>query len=187
MSDASTAVSVSALVSLGVTAVLSPLLFFFLNAREQRRKRTLDLRYMEYKEYLSALGKIAEAGRTDFEAFMRDTMGDHFTNIMQGKGDLVALNSDVREFTLRITGAFSQAKNELHGLELVASDQLLAVVQQFVALQEQFLRKTQALLHDLKAFDTNSPAASELRQLGGEAERLKSRILEMMRRELKLG
>ncbi|MBZ5640799.1 MAG: hypothetical protein LAO51_18840 [Acidobacteriia bacterium] len=175
-----------AMVSLAVSSIVSPVLFYFLKVREERRKERFDHKYAEYKAFLKALDDMAATARIDFESFMRDTMGRHFSDILRGGGDLEALNVDVREFTLRTASAFSKAKSELHGLTLVCSEKLLSLVRDFTALQERLMSRTTALLGDLKQFNTDSPVAAEMKELGERAESLKDEIVRAMRTELRI-
>jgi hypothetical protein len=175
-----------AMVSLVVSSIVSPALFYFLKAREERRKEKFERKYAEYKAFLKALDDMAAAARIDFESFMRNTMGKHISDILRGGGDLEALSVDVREFTLQIASAFSKAKSELLGLTLVCSDHLLSQVRDFTSLQERLLSHTTALLGDLKQFNIDSPVTAEMKELGERVETLKDEIVREMRTELRI-
>lgn len=121
-----------ALVSTVVTAVLAPLLFFWLKRRDEKRQRNFEVRYAEYKHYLRTLDEIASASRVEIERFFSETVATTFKTILaepEGSDDaLVNMNDALLGLTSRLGQTITKAEGELNGLRLVCSDKLLSMI-----------------------------------------------------------
>jgi hypothetical protein len=77
----------SGLVSAAVTALVGPLVFHLLKQREERRRKTFDIRYAEYKHYLKALESLSSTSHADFEVFMKSSAQKCLTEILSGDSE----------------------------------------------------------------------------------------------------
>jgi len=180
-----------AVVAAVVSAIVGPLIFFFLKRWDEKNRRNFEIRYSEYKHYLKALEDIASASQSDFERFMRETYADCLKDILatEGRSDepLLRLNEEVNELTARVRELFSQATQELNGLRLVCSDELLSMVNEFVEIQRSLLNDSCAVLSRLDQVDPNDPSAmlsGDMRQQGERSQELFEQIVRQMRKEL---
>ena len=61
-----------AVVSVIVAGALVPVLLHVLRRRDERRRRLFDVRYREYRSYLTKLDEIAEASRVGFDKAFKE-------------------------------------------------------------------------------------------------------------------
>ena len=180
-----------AIVSTVITAILAPLMFYFLKRRDEQKKRHFEVRYAEYKKYLQVLEEIVAATRGDFEqSYMKavasilrdmfadpDNTGNHVVRLHEA---LDALGSQMRQ-------TFTRATSELHGLRLVCSDKLLKMVDQFVQLQRELMDEAIAVMANAKNVDVHNPEKAmtgAMKEKGQRAQPLFDQILHQMRAEL---
>lgn len=182
-----------AIVSVVVTAIVAPLIFFFLKRWDEKNKRNFEIRYAEYKHYLKALEQITASAQEDFEIFMADDFTQCLKRILTREGEssesLMELNQQVNTLTSNVRKSFSQATQELNGLRLVCSSRLLEVVNEFIDLQRQLLEESSAMLKRLDQIDINNPLAAlsgEMQAKGEQTKVLFELIVQQMRKELKI-
>ena len=182
-----------AIVSVVVTAIVAPLIFFFLKRWDEKNKRNFEIRYAEYKHYLKALEQITASAQEDFEIFMADDFAQCLQRILTREGEsseaLMELNQQVNTLTSNVRKSFSQATQELNGLRLVCSSRLLEVVNEFIDLQCQLLEESSAMLKRLDQIDINNPLAAlsgEMQAKGEQTKVLFELIVQQMRKELKI-
>jgi len=182
-----------AIVSVVVTAIVAPLIFFFLKRWDEKNKRNFEIRYAEYKHYLKALEQITASAQEDFEIFMADDFAQCLQRILTREGEsseaLMELNQQDNTLTSNVRKSFSQATQELNGLRLVCSSRLLEVVNEFIDLQRQLLEESSAMLKRLDQIDINNPLAAlsgEMQAKGEQTKVLFELIVQQMRKELKI-
>jgi hypothetical protein len=180
-----------AIVSAFVTAIIAPLVFFFLKRWDEKNKRNFEIRYAEYKHYLKALEQITSSAQEDFEKFMSEGYAQCLQRILTQEGDssetLIELSQQVNTLTSNVRKSFIQATQELNGLRLVCSKKLLEVVNEFVELQRQLLEESSAVLSRLNQIDIDNPhsiLSGEMRAKGERAEVMFELIVQQMRKEL---
>lgn len=181
----------SAVVSATVTAIIGPLIFFFLKRWDEGKKRSFEIRYAEYKHYLKALEQITASSRTDFERFMNEGYAECMRKILtednNGSSALLELNARTNELTKGVRESFTRATQELHGLRLVCSSTLLGLVNEFIETQRQLMDQSLAVLGNLKQIDLSNPNAlfsGEMQTKGQRSQQLYDQIITQMRTEL---
>jgi hypothetical protein len=180
-----------AVVSAVVTGVLLPLLLHFMRRRDERQRRLFDIRYEEYRKYLTKLDEIAEASRVGFDAAFKEQFVPSLVRLVASGDDPAAtiepFMKAISELMDRSRDAFMKAKNELGGLRLVCSDQLLPKIERFVDVQKALLDESLQLLGKWKTVDLNNPETAlspSAKAKSEESERLLQEIVKLMRAEL---
>lgn len=182
-----------ALISLVVTSIVAPLIFYFLKRFDETRNRNFEVRYEEYKKYLNTLENISSLSRITFENDFMNIVNECFRDILskpeESSSALIKLNTALQELTAKLRTSFSQAMNELNGLKLVSSQKLFEMVNEFASIQKElieksteFMGKWQQYIGKEKTFFANS----EINNLGMSANSLYEDILKQMRKELKI-
>lgn len=151
------------------------------------------MRYSEYKHYLRTLDEITSASRQDMEKFMHETVAETFNTIItepeESDAALIELNSALLSMSSNMQQTFAKAEGELHGLKLVASEELLDMVNEYVELQRDILNESVEMMENWQEVDLDNPMASvsgEVRRKGEQAQELYQEILHKMRSELDL-
>jgi hypothetical protein len=182
-----------AIVAAIVSAIVGPLVFFFLKRWDDKNRRTFDIRFNEYKHYLKALEQISSSTHVEFERFLSETYAEHFAKILSTEGDatqiLIELNMKLNELTSGIRKAFEQATQELNGLRLVCSATLLEMVNEFISIQRQLLDESVSLMGRVKEISLHNPSSilsGEMKLKGEQASSLFEKIVVQMRSELKI-
>ena len=182
-----------ALVSVIVTVILAPLLFYWLNKREQRRQRRFEIRYEQYQKFLTKLDEIAEGSRTMFAAEFGPLIKRIVPRILGNPSDsdaaLIELNEELHNLTSGVHETYSKAKNELNGLRLVCSNQLLPLVEEFISTQDRQFQRSLDLLAQWKTMSPDQVVGvvpPEAEEDAAKTRELQARILEIMRAELSL-
>ena len=182
-----------AIVSTILTAILAPLLFYLLKRHDEKRKRTFDIRFAEYKKYLQTLDAIAEATRLDFENNFMESISESFRNIIEGTDEsnepLLALNESMKTLTRGMRETFSKANNELHGLRLVCSENLLGLVDEFVLLQREIMDYSISIIDNLSPNNSQDPKDflnDKMKQKADKVHYLYGAIVKQMRKELSI-
>ena len=180
-----------AIVSAFVTAILAPLLFYYLKRKDERIKRNFDVRYAEYKKYLATLEGVTQAARGDFEKdylnSVSDVMNDILTNPAKSNDALLRLHKSLDGYSKNIRDSFTKAVNELHGLKLVCSDSLLILVNQWVQIQRELLNESINVMERAKTMSINNPESAitgGMKEKAKNAEAVFDDILKQMRKEL---
>ena len=184
------AILASTLVSAVVTALVGPLVFHFLKRRDERKRRTFEVRYAEYKHYLRAIESLASVSHADLERFMRESYNNCMEDIFAGSADqaLLKMSRELGEMTSRATKSFQQATSELHGLRLVCSEELFGMVNDFIKIQEQLMSETTQSLGAVAANlgKDHTVVNESMRLKGYAAKALFEKIIVQMRRELQI-
>lgn len=180
-----------AVISAAVTSVLAPLFFFILKQRDERQKRNFEVRYSEYKKYLSTLEEITRSSSTDFERDFMKTATESMNRILLGGPDadraLVELNTSLSQMSSKVRESFSKATNELHGLRLVCSDTLLAQIDRFVQIQSELIDESLNVFERIKQMSSpipNTILTEQMQSKGKESQELFTAIVKQMRKEL---
>lgn len=180
-----------AIVAAVVTAIIGPLIFFFLKRWDEKKRRNFEIRYVEYKHYLKALEQISSSSHADFERLMGQTYADCLKEILVTEGQsnepLIQLNKEVNELTSNVRKSFTQATQELNGLRLVCSTKLLEMVNEFVAIQKSLMDESCAVLGRLNQIDINDPGSmisGDMKAKGDKSQELFEQIVFQMRKEL---
>jgi hypothetical protein len=178
-------------ISVVVTSVLAPLIFYILKRRDERQKHNFEVRYSEYKKYLGTLDEIARSSGADFERDFMQTATGSMNRILLGNPDadhaLVELNTSLSQMGCKVRESFSKATNELHGLRLVCSDALLAQIDRFVQLQSELMDESLNVFEKLKHLNSPDPNAiltDQMKSKGKESQELFAAIVKQMRKEL---
>ena len=177
-----------AVVSAAVTAVLTPLLFFLLKSREERKKRQFEVRYAECKKYLQVLAEIAAVARIDlkqaYTEIVASTLKDALANAEADYSP--RLQKGLDDLSRRVRDSFARAAGGLHGLGLVCSGELLETVDEYVKLQRELVEESISLIRDASIGNPSASATDAMKEKAQRAESLFDRILERMRAELDL-
>lgn len=80
-----------AIVAAVVTAIVGPLIFFFLKRWDEKKRRNFEIRYAEYKHYLKALEQISSSSHADFERFMGQSYADCLKESSPPRASLTSL------------------------------------------------------------------------------------------------
>ena len=183
----------SSLVSVVVSAVIGPAIFYVLKTREDRKRRRFDTKFGEFKHYLKALEEISRFSGEEFETYMAGPAQQCIATVITATNEaqrnlaLVTMNQEMTEFVSRLTTAFRRASSELHGLRLVCSKTLLEMVNEFVRNQELMLHESISLMGNIKLGGpqlVETPEGSNLIHKGEESKKLFERIVDQMRHEL---
>lgn len=183
----------SSLVSVVVSAIIGPAIFYVLKTREDRKQHRFDAKFGEFKHYLKALEEISRFSGEEFETYMAGPAQQCIATVLTATNDtqrnqaLVAMNQEMTEFVSRLTAAFRRASSELHGLRLVCSETLLEMVNEFVRNQELMLHESISLMGNIKLGGpqlVETPEGSNLIHKGEESKKLFERIVDQMRHEL---
>ena len=182
-----------AIVSVIVTSIVAPFIFYFLKRRDEIKKRNFEVRYTEYKKYLNTLENISSLSRITFEKDFMKIANDCFSDILSNPQDsnaaLIRLNSGLQELTANLRTSFTQAQNELHGLKLVCSQNLLDMINEFISLQNELISKSTEFMGRWKEYVGKEQSFFEnnsFKELGQRANSLYEDILKQMRKELKI-
>lgn len=180
-----------AVVSVIVTAIIGPLVFYFLKRRDEKARRNFEVRFVEYKKYLSTLEEIAQASRGDFERDYMKTVTEVMNEIISNPGDseasLMRLNTELESFASKIRESFTKATSELHGLRLVCSTKLLSLIDEFIQLQRDLMDLSISIMSKANSIDLSDPesmVSGEMKFKAGKYESLLDQIIKQMRKEL---
>jgi hypothetical protein len=189
--DAVSALITPVIVSTVITALLAPLIFYFLKRRDEQSKRHFEVRYAEYKKYLQVLEDIVATTRGDFEQSYMKTVAsilkDMFADQDNAANHVVRLHEALDVLGSQMRQTFTKATSELHGLRLVCSDKLLGMVDEFVQLQRELMDEAIAVMGNAKNVDIDNPEAGmtgAMKAKGQRAQPLFDQILQQMRAEL---
>ncbi len=187
-----TVIITPALISTAITAILAPVLFHALKRRDDLNKRNFEIRYAEYKKYLQTLEDITASTRLDFEQTFQIIVSDFFSasmnDINSAQNALKKMQSALSPLMDKMRDSFTRANNELHGLRLVCSDELLKKIDEFVKLQSTLLERSGNLMSSWIDLGINKMAPSELpddmSKMGLRSKQLLDEIISQMRKEL---
>ncbi len=185
------------IVSTILTSILAPFLFYLLKRRDDNRRRSFDVRYAEYQKYQKTLDEISEAARINFEEKFLIDITDYFKRIMtnpqESTSAITDLNSSLIGLIKHINQTFTKSIGELHGLKLVCSDKLLEMIEEFIQLQREMLAVSSSILNNwqnlmpyFKDGAKGQSISEELKSRNEKGELLRKKILDQMRKELKL-
>ena len=180
-------------ISILIASVIVPLLLHWLRGEREQKARIFEVRKQVYTQYLKKYEEAAAGVGHDYEHFSKVTLKDAFRELLEA-GDspdaILAFQSVVGDFPDKIQSAHRKATEETTTIKLLGSPELLELTREFEALHQQILNTTGPWLRDLQrtltAPDLESPIAIELKKMGKRAQGLKEKIIEQMRRELKL-
>jgi len=174
------------LVSAATTAILTPLLYFLLKRRDERKKLHFELRYAEYRKCLQALEEIAAVARIDFKQIYTAIAASALKEALADADEDYSprLQKGLDELSARLRESFAGAASGLHGLGLVCSSDLLATVNEFVKLQRELVEETISVISDASISNLSASATDAMKEKASRAESLFERILERMRAEL---
>jgi hypothetical protein len=181
----SVSAAISALVSVLVTTVLAPYLFARMKAKEEKERRDFDIRYKEYARYVTALANLEKGVREDGERFWLETLQPHFDSILQGSFDVVQFQRDLSAFTLRSAATSAAHRQELAGLRLIGSKDLIDLVDQYGKNLDDL---TQGILGaagvDFQEMRAGTAKREHLDALARRSQELNNAIIAKMRAEL---
>ena len=134
------------IVSAIMTAILSPLLTYILNKRYETKKRRFEIRYSEYKQYLQTLEEISKTASDAMIKLLPGVLNAVFKNPENINEQLNDMLYNVGNVMNNSGQAFIKAKNGLHGLRLVCSEQLLKMIDEYVTIVEESFEYSQQLM-----------------------------------------
>jgi len=180
----------SAVVSAIVTGVLGPTVVFILQAREERRRREFDVRFQEYRKYVQALEDMSAAWTEKSVRYLQEVL-DGLDAIVEESGEpaqhLKSMNRLSGEVPGELLVTFSRVKKELAGLRLVCSDPLLQLVDEFVSMYDTLVAKLIAFVNSFTVEGQVQISLSEILNESKRADELKRKIIQRMRKELRIG
>jgi hypothetical protein len=179
----------SALISAGtsaiVAAILSPWLAIKWKAREDKRRRDVELRYTEYTRYLAAVGDIDKAVRERADRFLRDTLPSHLEAAIGGTFDATRFQRETSTFVLDATIGIAAQRRELAGLRLIGSDGVVALVEEYTRLLDEILKQALRIAGaSLEDMQPNSTLRREIEERAQRSKALQDTIIKRMRQDL---
>jgi DnaJ-domain-containing protein 1 len=101
---------------------------------------------------------------------------------------IVEFQQTVGNFSLRIQDGYRKASEEITSLQILCSEKLLEMTEEFEAKHNEMLNKAGDWLGELNRTmtnpDMNAPIAQEMKKLGQEIRDLKKQIIRQMRAEI---
>ncbi len=179
------------LASVLIASVIIPLLLHHLKYVRERKERLFEARRSAYHEYFKKIESAASDAGQEYERFSREIMPKAFLKLLQSGNSpeaIVEFQQVVGDFPLRIQKAYRTASSEITSLQIVCSQQLMQLSQDFEDLNKKLLDKSADWLGEMSKTmmkpDLDSPAAREMKNLGEEIRKCKQKLVSQMRAEL---
>ena len=159
-----------------------------LRKKYEQESKMLDMRYHTYREYLSKLDRINEELRVKYTD-LNEVFCDVFAKILQNPHDnspLIEMNKKVSEMSIQATNAFSKTYQELNGLRLVCSKDMLKILDEYRSLSKSQLDDMSTFFSQIDFTNPNptSQATQTLQAKYNRLDELKKQLEDLMRREL---
>jgi len=174
-----------------IASVIIPLLMHYLKGQREQKYRILDIRKEAYTQYIKKFEKAAEGVGRNYEEFSSVTLQDEFLKLLKSGNSpeaIVGFQKAVGKFPEKIMSSYRQASEEVTGLKLIGSKELLNLTKEFEALHKEQLDQSSKWLSELQSTLTmpnfESPAASEMKERGEKIGELREKIILQMRKEL---
>jgi hypothetical protein len=164
-----------------VSSIISPLIFYYLNRKHHRREKAADRRIEDYRRYLQTLDSFGESLRNDFEDFLAVRFPAHISSLVAGNPNVDQFNRDLAQFPTRLFSNHARAKDELQGLQLTCSEEVLELVKPYLGLFESVQRDATIFPFELQQL---AKAKDRLKELGAQSEVLHEKIMAQMRKEI---
>ena len=164
-----------------------------LNRKWQKKDKLADRRYEAYNRFLVMADSIFADMKKVPQKMMGDTMTEFLSSIMSNNDNaeeaLIKLNKDLVQYCQTSIEPMSIIRNELSSLKLVASDELLKMINKLQSLTDDLYNDFQNHLAMVNVKDSDS-----FKQLAtiGQDERYKEygalyeRLTATMRKEIEL-
>ena len=174
-----------------IASVIIPLLLHRLKYKRERAERLFESRKEAYKEYFKKIeSAVSDAGQ-EYEKFSREVMPAAFLKLLKGNNSpesIVEFQQTVGNIPLKIQKAYQKSAEEITSLQIVCSEKLLEMTDEFESLNKELLDKSSVWIGELSTSMLNpnakTPAAKEMQLLGDRIRGLKKRIIQQMRDEL---
>lgn len=161
-----------------------------LQQRFDKEKQKREKRYQVYKEYLQKLDGINERIATFYTGEeMNIEMVKMIDAIFENPDDLSVISKymqKVNKFAIQWGQEQNKALDELHGLRLVCSEQILSLLDEYVYLTKSYLDDTLELMRNLD-FSKDYMKQIESSNLNAKNERvreIKNKIEKQMRLDI---
>jgi len=179
------------LVGIAVASVIIPLLLHKLKYKREREERLFEARKEAYKEYFKKFESASESVGNQYDHFSKEVMPEKFMDLMKSDGspEAVAEFSDaVGKFPHKIQDGYRKASEETTGLQIICSNELFEMTEEFEQKYKIIMEMTSAWLEELNNTmvmpDMDTPKANEMKALGDEIGVLKKKIVSQMREEI---
>ena len=179
------------LASVLIASVIIPLLLHHLKYVRERKERLFEARRSAYHDYFKKIESAAADAGQEYERFSREIMPKAFLKLLQSNNSpeaIVEFQQVVGDLPLRIQEAYRKASSEITTLQIVCSEPLMQLSQEFENLNKKILDMSADWLGEMKGSmaqpDFDAPIAKQMKALGEEILSCKQGLLAQMRAEL---
>lgn len=174
-----------------IASVIIPLLMHYLKGRREQKYKILDIRREAYTQYFKKFEKAAEGVGQDYEEFSNVTLQDEFLKLLKSDNSpeaIVDFQKAVGEIPGKIQSSYRQATEEITGLKLIGSRELLDLTNEFEILNKEQLDQSSKWLSEFQSAiampNFDSPTSREMKKRGEKIGALREKIIMQMRKEL---
>jgi len=174
-----------------LASVIIPLLLHRLKYKREREDRLFEARKEAYGEYFRKIESAASEAGQEFEKFSREIMPKAFLKLLQSNNSpeaIVEFEQTVGNFPLKIQDAYRKSSQEITSLQILCSERLLRMMDEFEAINKKLLDKSVEWLGELQQTmakpNMEAPIAKEMQALAEEIRVLKQQIVRQMRQEI---
>ncbi len=172
-------------------AVAWALVQHFLQKRQHRSSRLLDMRAEKYQSYLGTLEAISQATNLELQTRVFEAMPARLAAILTqpdaADAILVEMTSDFSKLLSRMSDAVARASDDLQGLKLVSSPEVLCLLEEYISLQRQLYLDATSIAASWSRSGISSAVPTPSQETivrAGRAEELLHLIIRQMRKEL---
>lgn len=179
------------LVGITVASVIIPLFLHKLKYKREREERLFEARKEAYKEYFQKFESASKDVGNEYNHFSKEIMPEKFMNLLKSDNSPEAIaefSEAVGDFPLKIQNGYRKTTEEITGLQIICSNELVDLTEKFEEKYKKVMDMTSEWLQELNqtmlAPDLEAPIAKEMSSLGEEIRELKKRIVCQMRKEI---
>jgi len=174
-----------------IASVIIPLLLHSLKYKRERAEKLFESRKEAYKEYFKKIeSAVSDAGQ-EYEKFSQEVMPEAFLKLLKGNNSpesIVEFQQTIGNIPLKIQKAYQKSAEEITSLQIICSEKLLEMTNEFESLNKALLDKSSSWLGELSTSmlkpNSETPEAKEMQLLGDKIRDQKKRIIQQMRDEL---
>lgn len=159
-----------------------------LRKKYERESKILDMRYHTYREYLSKLDSINEELRIKYTD-LNPVFQNVFVQLLENPSDkspLIEMSKKVSEMSTQATSVFNKTYQELNGLRLICSKDMLKILDEYQALAKSQLDDIGTFLNQVDFTNPNpsSQTTQAMQAKYNRLDQLKKQLEALMRKEL---
>lgn len=163
-----------------IASIIIPLLIHYLKGKRELKHKILYIRREAYTQYFKKFEKAAEGVGQNYEEFSTVTLQDEFLKLLKSGNSpeaIVDFQKAVGDFPEKIQSSYRQATEEITGLKLIGSKELLNLTKEFERLNKEQLYQSSKWLSELQSALTmpnfDSPTAREMKKRGEKVGELR--------------